>query len=69
MSGYLCVSVCARHSPLPAVDLFSGGSSNNGPYEASEHPGQSVQIVNTTRILDFQVFLHEGLRMRKTIIH
>lgn len=69
LSEHEVMCVCMCHSPFFAIDRFSGGCSNNGTYKAPEHPWHSVQVVNTTCILDLEIFLHEGLQMRKTVTH
>lgn len=56
-------AVAVGHSPLFAVDFFSGSCSNYGTYKPPEHPRHGVQVVNPTRVLELEIFLQEGLKM------
>lgn len=60
---------CVSHSPLSAIDRFSGSCGNDGTCKATKHPWQSMQIVDPTCILELEILLQEGLRMEKTVTH
>lgn len=50
------------HSPFPAVNWLCCGCGSNGSHNSAYDARHGMQVVDSTRVLDLQVLLHEWLR-------